>query len=189
MTDTFTAVYGGSFDPPTLGHLMVVSHLLLNDPQVERIAIPPCFQQRGKELSSFEHRFIMCEKNFGVLPRVRILRTEEELGGESLTIRLLRTLKKQEPKTHFRFVMGADLLESAPKWECWDEIQEIAPPLLIGRAGIAPRGPGDPTPISPVVSSTIVRGALAKGDYREAGRYLTVSVCRYIQDNGLYLQP
>lgn len=187
-SEVFTAIYGGSFDPPTLGHLMVVSHLLLNAANVERVYIPPCFQQRGKTLTDFEDRFIMCEKSFGLLPRVKILRTEQELGGESLTVRLLRALKKQEPETKFRFIMGADLLDTAPKWEGWDEIQELAPPLLIGRAGISPRGPGDPTPISPVVSSTIVRDALADGNYREAGRYLTVAVCKYIQDRRLYFR-
>jgi nicotinate-nucleotide adenylyltransferase len=186
--EQFTAVYGGSYDPPTLGHLMVVSHLLLNAPNVQRIYIPPCFQQRGKNLSSFEHRLIMCERNFGILPRVKILRIEEELGGESLTIRMLRELRKNEPNTKFRFVMGADLIDTAPSWEGWDEIQMIAPPLIIGRAGISPRRPEDPTPVAPLVSSTIVREALASGDYQEAGRYLTNGVCKYIQDNRLYLK-
>ncbi len=186
--EQFTAIYGGSYDPPTLGHLMVASHLLLNAPNVEQIYVPPCFQQRGKNLLDFEHRYIMCERNFGILPRIKILRTEQELGGESLTIRLLRTLKEREPDKKFRFVMGADLIETAPYWEGWDEIQMIAPPLIIGRAGISPRRPGDPTPVAPLVSSTMVREALARADYREAGRNLTVGVCKYIQDNRLYLK-
>lgn len=182
------AVYGGSFDPPTLGHFMVVSHLLLNDPSVDQIYIPPCFQQRGKSLTPFDHRMIMCQKSFGVLPRVKVLPIEQELGGESLTVRLLQELQRREPDARFRFVMGADLVTLAPGWEGWEEIVRIAPPLVIGRAGIAPREVGDPTPISPLVSSTIVRKALAQEDYREAGRYLLTPVCRYIQDNRLYLE-
>jgi len=181
------AVYGGSFDPPTLGHMMVVTHLLLNDETVDNIYIPPCFQQKGKMLTGFDHRMIMCQRQFSALPRTKILPIERELGGESLTVRLLQELVKREKDAKFRFVMGADLLESAPRWEGWDEIQKLAPPLIIGRAGISPRGPGDPTPISPVVSSTLVKKALAQGDYREAGRYLSVPVCQYIQQQKLYL--
>jgi nicotinate-nucleotide adenylyltransferase len=182
------AIYGGSFDPPTLGHFMVVTHLLLNDPSVDLVYIPPCFQQRGKQLSSFEDRMTMCQKQFSHLPRTRILPIEQELGGESLTVRLVTELARREPDAKFRFVMGADLRETCHTWEGWSEIERLAPPLVIGRAGISPRGPGDPTPISPVVSSTIVREALGRGDYHGAGRYLAVPVLRYIEHRRLYLK-
>jgi nicotinate-nucleotide adenylyltransferase len=183
------AIYGGSFDPPTLGHLMVVTHLLLNDSTVNAVYVIPCFQQRGKNLVDFDQRMEMCERQFGHLPRTKVLPIERELGGESLTVRLIRELAKREPNACFRFVMGADLLESCHRWEGWDEIERLAPPLVIGRAGISPRGPGDPTPISPVVSSTIVKEALGRGAYREAERYLAVPVTRYIEDLRLYLKP
>jgi len=182
------AIYGGSFDPPTLGHLMVVTHLLLNDPSVDLVYIPPCFQQQGKKLLDFEHRMTMCQKQFKHLPRTRVIPIEQELGGESLTVRLVQELARREPDANFKFVMGADLLESCHRWEGWDEIERLAPPLVIGRAGISPRGPSDPTPISPVVSSTIVKEALARGAYHEAGRYLSVPVLQHIEHHQLYLK-
>jgi nicotinate-nucleotide adenylyltransferase len=183
------AIYGGSFDPPTLGHLMVVTHLLLNDPTVDLVYVTPCWQQKGKTLAHFGYRMAMCEQQFGHLPRTKVIPLERELGGESLTVRLVKELAKREPDARFRFVMGADLLESCHRWEGWDEIERLAPPLVIGRAGISPRGPGDPTPISPVVSSTIVKEALGRGAYYEAGRYLAVPVLQHIQNHGLYLKP
>lgn len=180
------AIYGGSFDPPTLGHLMVVTHLLLNDPSVDRISIPPCFQQQGKTLTDFHHRKTMCELQFGFLPRIEVSTLERDLGGESLTYRLIQEMVRQQPKARFRFVMGADLLDTAPHWEGWEEIRRLAPPLIIGRAGIKPEGPGDPSPISPAVSSTIVRDALGKGDYHTAERYISAPVCQYIRQEKLY---
>src|SRR4051812_40709890 len=83
------AIYGGSFDMPTLGHLMVVTHLLLNDVSVDRICIPPCFQQRGKTLTEFHHREEMCRLQFGFLPCIEVDPIERDLGGESLTYRLI----------------------------------------------------------------------------------------------------
>lgn len=180
----YTAVYGGSFDPPHLGHIMVVSHLLLNDPQVEKVIIAPCFEQEGKVMAPFYHRLLMCQDSFGWLPRVMVIADEATLGGGSLTVRLIRHLSKRF--NNLRWVMGADLIEKAKAWEGWEEIEEKSPPLVIGRAGITPLEPGDPTPISPVISSTIVRQALAKKDYNEAQRYLHRSVCGYIEQNELY---
>lgn len=184
------AIYGGSFDPPTLGHFMLVSHLLLNDLSVDRVSIPPCFQQRGKTLTKFHHREEMCRRQFSFLPRVEIDTIERDLGGESLTYRLIQEMVRRHPRARFRFVMGSDLRETAPLWEGWEEIQRLAPPLIIGRAGIKPEGLGDPTPISPIVSSTIVKEALAKGDYHTAERYISVPVCQYIKEHehDLYLK-
>jgi len=177
------AIYGGSFDMPTLGHLMVVTHLLLNDASVDGISIPPCFQQRGKKLTEFHHREAMCRLQFGFLPRTEIDPIERDLGGESLTYRLIQEMVRRKPHARFRFVMGADLMGTAPSWEGWEEICRLAPPLIIGRAGIKPENPGDPTPISPVVSSTIVKEALAKGDYQTAERYISTPVFNYIRQH------
>lgn len=177
------AVYGGSFDPPHLGHVMVVSHLLLNDPSIDKILVVPCFQQTGKNLSGFFDRMRMCELAFHWLPRVRVSSIEYELGGESVTLRTMRELKFREPSWNLQFVMGTDLLDSCKTWEGWDELEKIAPPLPIGRAGISPVREGDPTPIAPIVSSTIVRRALETGDYKTAERYLPRAVLDFIHLN------
>jgi nicotinate-nucleotide adenylyltransferase len=182
------AVYGGSFDPPHLGHVMVVSHLLLNDPSVDKVLIVPCFQQAGKDLQDFEHRMEMYFWAFEWLPdRVLVSDIEEELGGESVTLRTMQELKRRNPEWSLRFVMGTDLLDSCKTWDGWDELEKIAPPMPIGRAGISPVQEGDPTPIAPVVSSSIVRKALAAGDYAAAERYLPSGVLRLIQSRRLYL--
>lgn len=180
------AVYGGSFDPPHLGHVMVVSHLLLNDPSIDRVLIVPCFQQNGKKLASFHDRKIMCHHAFGWLPRTDVSRVEEDLGGESLTLRTMQHLKALHPDWNLRFVMGTDLLVSCKTWDGWDELAAIAPPLAIGRAGIAPVHPGDPTPIAPLVSSSIIRKALAVREYAAAERYLPHDVLDHIIEEGLY---
>lgn len=180
------AVYGGSFDPPHLGHVMVVSHLLLNDPSVDSVLVVPCFNHAEKTLTPFEARLTMCEIAFGWMSNVIVSDVEKKLGGISLTLHTMQALKAEHPTWNLRFVMGTDLLASCTSWEGWDELAKIAPPLPIGRAGIAPLNPGDPTPISPVVSSTLVRRALAERDYRAAARYLPKDVVSFINNHGLY---
>ena len=178
------AVYGGSFDPPTLGHIMVVSHLLLNDPDIDSVLIIPCFQQNGKSLSRFEHRYQMCRQAFEWLPRTTVSKVEESLGGISYTSRTLRHLQAYNPHWKMRFVIGSDLKDSIRSWEGYETIEQLAPPVIVGRAGIPVEG--GPTPICPVVSSTLVRKALVEGHFNEAERYLPGPVLRYIQRYGLY---
>ncbi len=182
------AVYGGSFDPPHLGHVMVVTHLLLNDPSVDRVIVMVCYQQNGKQLTNFDLRMSMVEEAFHHLPRVEVSNLEMRLGGESLTLRTMRALKSENPSWSLRFVMGTDLLEKTHLWgEDWKEIEKLSPPLPIGRAGISPVRADQPTPITPLASSTLVREACARKDYREAGRYLTKGVLDIVQHNGLYV--
>lgn len=182
------AIYGGSFDPPHIGHVMVVSHLLLNDPGVDSVLVIPCFEHKDKVLTPFEHRLAMCEHAFGWLPRVLVSTVERDLGGVSLTVRTLKHLKLTQPEWDLRFIMGSDLKDQAPTWEGWTDIERLAPPLYIGRAGIAPTQVGDPTPISPVVSSTIVRDALRQRRYSDAERYLPREVLTVIRHHDLYVE-
>lgn len=180
------AVYGGSFDPPHLGHVMVPTHLLLNDPSVQRIVVTVCFNQTGKNLTAFHHRLKMAKLAFGWLPRIDVSDVEARLGGESLSLRTMRHLKEENPDWALRFVMGTDLLESCHTWDNWEELEKLAPPLPIGRAGISPVRADQPSPISPLVSSTIVREALARQDYTTAERYLPAHVLEYILQHKLY---
>lgn len=182
------AIYGGSFDPPHLGHMMVVTHLLLNDPSIDLVWVVPCFQHADKNLTSFEHRVAMCVSTFRGLPRTIVSRIEEYLGGVSYSVRTIRHYADYKPDWNLRFIMGSDLKDQAPTWEGWETIARLAPPLYVGRAGISPVEAGDPTPISPIVSSTIVRKALSEQNYDEAERYLHRDVLTLIQKNKLYVK-
>lgn len=179
------AVFGGSFDPPHLGHAMIVSHLLLNEPDIDKILVVPCYQQEGKTLTDHSHRMNMSEHAFCYMNRVMVSEIERQLGGESLTHRTITELKALEPSWNLRFVIGSDLKDSIDSWEGADIIKALAPPIVVGRAGIPQEG--SPTPISPLVSSTMVRNALHEGRYKDAERYLPASVLSYIRKYNLYL--
>lgn len=182
------AVYGGSFDPPHLGHVMVVTHLLLNDPSVDRVIVMVCYQQTGKNLTNFGLRYDMTQAAFDHLRhRVQVSDLEKKLGGESETLRTMKTLKAEHPDWNLRFVMGSDLLDKCHTWDGWDELKALAPPLPIGRAGISPVAPDQPTPITPLASSTLVREACARKDYKEVSRYVCCGVLDLIQYYGLYV--
>src|SRR5687768_3789019 len=110
------AVYGGSFDPPHLGHVLACAYVLAAH-AVERVLIVPVGQHPFvKRLAAFEHRQAMCEQAFGDLRRVEISSIEQELPVPSLTVRTLECLQQRHPTAAFRLVIGSDLLPETATW-------------------------------------------------------------------------
>jgi nicotinate-nucleotide adenylyltransferase len=172
-------MYGGSFNPVHLAHVMVPMHLSLNDPSIDKIIVMVCYNQHGKSLAPFEHRFEMCKLAFAGVPRVEVSDLEREMGGESITLRTVRELKKRNPDWSIRFILGSDLVERAPNWEGWNELIQEAQPLIVGRAGIV--SPNGPPPISPAISSTEIREGLAHRDWKSIERFLPSDVFQYLR--------
>ncbi len=177
------AVYGGSFNPPHVGHVLACAWAL-SAGEVERVLVVPCFVHPfAKGLEPFEDRFAMCELAMAWLPGVAISRVEAELGGESLTLRTLEHLAERHPAWAMRLLVGADVLGDAPKWHRYDRVTELAPPLVMGRLGYEAAGVGPPH--LPDVSSTEVRARLAAGG-AGLSRLVPGSVLAYVRERGLY---
>jgi nicotinate-nucleotide adenylyltransferase len=188
------AVFGGSFNPPHVAHVLGCA-LVLAIEDVDRVLVVPAYQHPfAKALAPFEDRAAMCELAMGGMPQVEVSRLEAELGGESRTLRTLSHLAHAHPDWSMRLVIGGDILAEAPRWYGFDAIEKIAPPIVLGRAcasglpgpanvGAAPSaGPS----LLPAVSSTQVRDAIARGDWDEAARIVPRKVLAYVRAKGLY---
>lgn len=180
------AVFGGSFSPITLGHFFVVGHILMNDPDIDQVMVVPCFEQEGKNnLAPYDLRIEMCQAALKPFAGRRVVVSDIERNTKSFTVETLRLLHELAPPgDRFRFVMGADLIESARTWDGWEEIEKLAPPYIVGRAGISN---SEATPICPAVSSTLIRQLLATGDYLTAEKYLCRDVLDVIKRENLYI--
>jgi nicotinate-nucleotide adenylyltransferase len=129
----------------------------------------------------------MCEMAMGFMRGVEVSRVEEELGGESRTLRTLEHLAALHPDWQLRLLLGADILAETPKWFGFDAIVRLAPPLVLARAGID--APGAGPPLLPEVSSTKVRAAIARGAWEEVGSIVPHQVLAHIRGKGLYGAP
>ncbi len=180
-------VYGGSFNPPHVAHVLACA-LVLAMEDVERILVVPAFRHPfAKELAPYADRVAMCAAAFAAMPAVEVSRVEEELGGESRTLRTLEHLARSHPDWRLRLVIGADILAEAPRWFGFDAIERLAPPLVLARAGVAAGGPGPA--LLPDVSSTRVRDAIARGAWDEVDPLVPRAVIRHIRARGLYGRP
>jgi nicotinate-nucleotide adenylyltransferase len=176
-------VLGGSFDPPHVGHVLLGAYALAAT-ELDELLVVPAFQHplHKRARVGFEERFHMCELAFRDLRRVEVSSIERELGGPSRTVHTLEELLRREPDVQLRLILGADLLSETHRWYRWDRVQQLAPPVVVGRAGYDL--PAQNAVQLPDVSSTDIRTRLAR---RERTRGLVPhGVEDYIFERGLY---
>ena len=178
------AVFGGSFNPPHVAHVLACA-LVLSLEDVDRVLVVPTYRHPfAKSLAPYDDRVTMCELAMAWIPRVEVSRVEEKLGGESRTLRTLEHLAQDHADWHLRLVIGADIVAEAPRWFGFDEIAKLAPPIVLGRAGV--QAPGAGPPLLPEVSSTRIREAIARGAWSEVATLVPRRVLAHARDRGLY---
>lgn len=178
-------VYGGSFNPPHLAHVLALCTVRAQASDFEGALVVPTYQHAfAKRLAPFEDRLAMLAEAVGWIPGVALSRIEAELGGESRTLRTLEALQAQHPGTALRLLIGADILLETDKWHAFDAIERIAPPYVLGRVGI--EHPRAPIAHLPNISSSEVRDAIARQDWGAAAARLPTAVLSYVKTRGLY---
>lgn len=176
-------VFGGSFDPPHCGHVLLAAYALSAAP-IDRLLVVPTFQHPfGKPLVPFQHRVAMAERAFGVLRGAEVSRIEQELGGASYTVRTLEALRARAPGAELRLLVGADVLGDLEKWKDFERVRELAPLFVVGRSGY-PREDELETPDLPAISSTRVRERLRAGE--TVAGLVPRAVERYCVEHHLY---
>jgi nicotinate-nucleotide adenylyltransferase len=179
------ALFGGSFNPPHVGHQLLALYVL-ETAEIDQLWFLPCFKHPfEKSLQPFEDRLEMCELLAAPLgPRAQVSDIERELGGESRTLRTVRALEARHPEHRFSLVIGADLVNEVDGWNGGDELRRAIPFIVVGRAGSQSVGEGHPPIEMPAVSSTEIRRALAEG--KPVSGLVSRAVLDYIYGRGLF---
>jgi nicotinate-nucleotide adenylyltransferase len=181
-------VYGGSFDPPHVGHVLLAAYAL-SVGGFDRVLVVPVFAHAfHKVLTPFSHRVRMCELAFGELSRVEISSVEAELPTPSRTLTTLERLARDFAGAELALLVGADVLAESSKWHAFDEIVRLAPLFVVGRAGHAQ--PVGSEVSLPAVSSTRARELChARRDATaraELTKIVPRTVLHYIEEHQLY---
>ncbi|WP_437727304.1 nicotinate (nicotinamide) nucleotide adenylyltransferase [Sorangium sp. So ce861] len=193
------AIFGGSFNPPHVAHVLAATYAISVAPVDEVLVVPVYRHPFSKELAPFEHRLAMCQLALGWLPRVSVSAVERDLGGESLTLRTLEHLAAAHPGWAMRLLVGADVLPDLPRWHRFDRIEQLAPPIVLGRSGFAATAAervdaaAEPRPLLrpadvllPQISSSEIRRAFAAGDLEAVRQRVPRAVLDYALAHGLY---
>lgn len=178
---TSWAVFGGSFDPPHVGHVLAASWVL-STTDVDALVVMPAFQHAfGKALAPFAHRRRMCELAFAPLKSVVVSDLEARLGGASYTVRTLEELRRRHPDVALKLVIGSDLVGEVPRWREGHRVPELAELLVVGRGG---HDDESHEVAMPELSSTEIRARLREG--RSVEGLVPRTVIDYVARHGLY---
>ncbi|WP_263786165.1 nicotinate (nicotinamide) nucleotide adenylyltransferase [Salinibacter grassmerensis] len=130
-------LFGGSFNPPHVAHL-IVAEVVRDQFGLDEVwwipnATPP--HKPDDELVAVQHRLAMTERMVADNPAFRVCGIEVEREGVSYTVETLRVLQDQHPDTDFALILGSDSLDHFADWHRPDEIAERVPFIVYKRPG------------------------------------------------------
>lgn len=129
------ALFGGSFNPPHDGHLLVAETALkaLGLDQVWWVITPGNPLKAGRSLLPLKERIARCEA-LARDPRMRI--TAFEAGqGLRYTADMVDFVLARRKAARFVWLMGADNLRDFHRWQRWRDIAEAVPLAVVDRPG------------------------------------------------------
>ncbi len=120
------AVYSGSFNPLHIGHQAIMEYLT-HDAAFDWVYLVVSPQSPFKDAVnalSGRERYDAAVAAVKRHPEIRVWVDDIELGMEPphYTIRTLDALREREPENEFTLVIGADNLESFPRWRDYGRI-------------------------------------------------------------------
>jgi nicotinate-nucleotide adenylyltransferase len=130
-------IFGGTFDPPHVGHLIVAQDALLAL-GLDRILFIPAARPPHKSdvpVTAAGVRAEMLARAIDGDERFAMDALELDRPGASYTVDTLRELAARQPATRWTLLMGADQYEEFPAWHEPDEIRRLAQLAVLMRGG------------------------------------------------------
>ena len=191
-------VFGGTFDPPHVGHLLAAGDAF-EALSLDKLIFVPAFAQPLKSTTpasaSSRDRLEMVRCAVGGDPRFEVSAVEIERGGLSYTVETLEALALEKPDATFFLILGMDAYRNFGRWRSPGRVRELATVALLSRdEGSREVDRPSMEGVTMIgmrrvdVSSSEIRGRLREG--KPIRGFVTESVERYIATANLYrLEP
>lgn len=185
-------VFGGTFDPPHVGHLVTavnVRHALSLDRVLLVVANVPWQKHGSRRISPPDDRFALVEAAVAGVEGLQASRLELDRGGSSYTADTLADLAEREPGAELFTILGQDAAAGLTSWKRHEEVVARSTLVVVDRPGMhiaVPPGFHWRRVEVPhlEVSSTDLRARVADG--RPLDYLLTPGVIAGIRARGLY---
>lgn len=194
-------IFGGTFDPPHLGHLILAQEASeqLNLEEVLWVLTPFPPHKLGQKISSLEERMSMVLLAIAGNTTFKLSRVDIDRAAPHYAADTVAILRQKSPKDEFYYLMGADSLNDLTGWHEPDRFISVCHGIgVMLRQGdeidtgiIAKKIPGSEsklhlleTPIIEISGSEIRRRASQSKPFRY---FLPEQVYRFILNHKLYL--
>lgn len=137
-------VFGGSFDPVHLGHL-ILAETAREQVRLDRVIfIPAGYQWRkaDRDMAPAQQRLDMVRLATEGEPHFEVSTIELERDGPSYSNVTLEAVQEANPGADLFFILGRDALADLPHWHAPQRVVELATLLVAGR----PEGHGSEAP-------------------------------------------
>jgi nicotinate-nucleotide adenylyltransferase len=193
-------IFGGTFDPPHLGHLILASeaHAQLKLTHLLWVLTPVPPHKLNRQISSREDRLAMVKLELQDEPAFELSMIEIERPGPHYTFDTIHILQQRHPKADLILLLGGDSLRDLPKWHrpadliaaCHQIGVMRRPADSINMDALEAKIPGlkarvkfIEAPLLEIASSEIRRRVAHGLPFRY---YLSPAVYHYIQKHNLY---
>ena len=176
---TRIALFGGSFDPPHLGHIFAAIHARIVGSVDKVWVLPVAHHPYGKNLSPWNQRLALLNAAFHDFPFVEI-RQDEQQNPKGHTFSLVNSLAEQYPDTEWILVGGTDTYDDLINWYRGAELQQMVTVHAVPRRGFDNNNPA----ALPQISSSDARKRCQAGE--SLASFLPQSVIQLIESNGWY---
>jgi nicotinate-nucleotide adenylyltransferase len=186
-------VFGGTFDPPHVGHLILaeVCREALDLTSVLFIPAGDPWRKAGRDIAPAHHRLAMTRLAVAGNPAFEVNDCEVTREGPSYTIDTLRLLRQREPGAELFLIFGQDALADLPHWREPAALADEATIVVVPREGVVL--PELPFPAESIINVPMPYIGISSTDLRRrarAGLSLTYqtpeAVEAYIKEHRLY---
>lgn len=127
-------VYGGSFNPPTIAHVILTKYII-NTIKPDKLLVVPTFDPPHKTPGKMnvDERFDMVKETFSEVPGAEVTDIEYKLKGVSYTYKTIEELNKKYDDLYL--LIGMDSYLSFGKWVKPESILENAKIMVARRGG------------------------------------------------------
>jgi len=130
-------IFGGTFDPIHVGHL-ILAERCRDDAKLDEVWFLPSYRpphKTDREITRFENRVDMAQLATTGQPMFRVDQIERELPPPSYTSETLAELHRRRPGDEFALILGVDSLVDLPKWHEPKRVLEQAELIVVPRPG------------------------------------------------------
>ena len=127
-------IYGGSFDPVHLGHL-ITAESIKKELNFERLFLLPCCEPVHKNSLHYssKQRLEMLSLAIKEFPSLEIDTREIDRGGSSYMIETLAEIVKEFKDSTICLIIGMDSFVSFKTWKKWDEFAKLVHLIILPR--------------------------------------------------------
>ena len=128
-------IFGGSFDPPHIGHVEI-SKISLKKMKLKKIywIITKKNPFKKKTFFSLKQRIIKSKRATKKIKNIEVLYLEDKIKSSRM-IKVINYFRKNEKQNDLYLILGSDNLLNFHKWTSWKKIAKLVKLVVFSRKG------------------------------------------------------